>query len=206
MPDATENELDPDIVTRDRAEAGEFHHDAQILRGEANHLRTDARQDQRMGLPKEADALSHQAEQIDGKASDFDHRAKLLERAAESRTAGSDELKIAHEAEARAAAATAEAARTAAAINEVGESDAAQRLELESAHGKAVGEAATLTAYGQHEHDMVNLMLENATSEETRAHAGLTGREGEFIPHDTPAEPAPEPSLGNDLPPDQPAF
>jgi hypothetical protein len=181
MVDETDPELDAASRRQDATDAARFRSDAAELRQEAAHDRDEATKFRRMGLGAEADRQTASAEDLEKDATDFEHRAQLLDDAIKHRTSADHGLEIAAKAGAEATAAHSKATEIDARLDKAGlDDDTYVQLTGDAAAAKA-REAAMRDLADAHTSAAATEITLVAVGEEVEAREGLAGRNVEVI-------------------------
>jgi hypothetical protein len=181
MVDETDPELDAASRRQDATDAARFRSDAAELRQEAAHDRDEATKFRRMGLGAEADRQTASAEDLEKDATDFEHRAQLLDDAIKHRTSAGHGLEIAAKAGAEATVAHSKATEIDARLVKAGlDDDTYVQLTGDAAAAKA-REAAMRDLADAHTSAAATEITLVAVGEEVEAREGLAGRNVEVI-------------------------
>jgi hypothetical protein len=181
MVDETDPELDAASRRQDATDAARFRSDAAELRQEAAHDREEATKFRRMGLGTEADRQTASAEGLEKDATDFEHRAQLLDDAIKHRTSAGHALEIAAKAGTEATAAHSKATEIDARLDKAGlDDDTYVQLTGDAAAAKA-REAAMRDLADAHTSAATTEITLVAVGEEVEAREGLAGRNVEVI-------------------------
>jgi len=181
MVDELDPELDAASRRQDATDAARFRSDAAELRQEAAHDREEATKFRRMGLGAEADRQTASADGLEKDATDFEHRAQLLDDAIKHRTSAGHGLEIAAKAGTEATAAHSKATEIDARLDKAGlDDDTYVQLTGDAAAAKA-REAAMRDLADAHRSAAETEVTLVAVGEEVEAREGLPGRNVEVI-------------------------